>query len=162
MSVIIWSIVAYLTNRPKFFGLFWSIEGAAIRDKRQHRDAISPPPKNDTHATLSRQFGDSVAWVSHWEYRDKSRFPSFAWRTKKPRLRNSFTASEALSARRGNDTCPYIPAWLISPRLSVLLWDLPPADSTSPCAAAWDRWGKTARNALGAPSNIAGSRSDSR
>ena len=30
-----------------------------MRDKRQHRDAISP--LNDTHATLSRQLGDSVA-----------------------------------------------------------------------------------------------------
>lgn len=131
-----------------------------MRDKRQHCDAISP--LNDTHATLSRQFGDSVAWVSHWEYRDKSHFPSFAWHTKKPRLHDSFTASEALSAKRENDTCPYIPAWLISLQLSALPWDPPPADSTSPCAAAWDRWGKTARNALGAPSGNAGSRSDSR
>lgn len=48
-----------------------------MRGKRQHCDAISP--LNDTYATLSRQFGDSVAWVSHWGYRDKSRFPSFAW-----------------------------------------------------------------------------------
>ena len=88
--------------------------------------------------------------------------PSATWRTKKPRLRNSFTASEALSAKRGNDTCPYIPAWLISLQLSALPWDPPPADSTSPYAAAWDRWGKTARSALGAPSNSAGSRSDSR
>lgn len=30
-----------------------------MRDKRRHRDAISP--LNDTYATLSRQFGDSVA-----------------------------------------------------------------------------------------------------
>lgn len=37
-----------------------------MRDKRQHCDAISP--LNDTHATLSRQFGDIVAWVSHWGY----------------------------------------------------------------------------------------------
>lgn len=180
MSVIIWSIVAYLTNRPKktAYFLVYSGENRRLtkilssilvnRGRYRSRQAtaprrnIAPPQKNDTRATLSRQFGDSVAWVSHWEYRDKSRFPSFAWRTKKPRLRNSFTASEALSAKRGNDTCPYIPAWLISPRLSVPLWDLPPADSTSPCAAAWDRSGRTARSALGAPSNIAGSRSDSR
>lgn len=30
-----------------------------MRDKRQHCDAISP--LNDIYATLSRQFGDSVA-----------------------------------------------------------------------------------------------------
>ena len=35
-----------------------------MRDKRQHCDAISP--LNDTHATLSRQFGDIVG------YRQKS------------------------------------------------------------------------------------------
>lgn len=157
---IFWSIRAKTSDCPKFFGLFWSIKGATVRDKRQHRNAISP--LNDTCATLSRQFGDIVAWVSHWGYRDKSHFPSFAWRTKKPRLRNSFTASEALSAKRGNGTCPYIPAWSISQQLSVLPWDPPPADSTSPCAAAWDRWGRTAQSALGAPSGNAGSRSDSR
>ena len=111
-------------------------------------------------AKLSRHCRISVA-LGIWGGRYL--FPIFAWRTKeKPRLRNSFTASEALSAKRGNDTCPYIPAWLISLQLSALPWDPPLADSTSPYAAAWDRWGKTARSALGAPSNSAGSRSDSR
>ena len=114
----------------------------------------------DNVAKLSRHCRISVA-LGIWGGRYL--FPIFAWRTKeKPRLRNSFTASEALSAKRGNDTCPYIPAWLISLQLSALPWDPPPADSTSPYAAAWDRWGKTARSALGAPSNSAGSRSDSR
>lgn len=112
MSVIIWSIVAYLTNRPKkqpifwsilaktgdrpkFFRLFWSIKGAAMRDKRQHCDAISP--LNDTHATLSRQFGDIVAGVSHWEYRDKSRFPSFSRVIWQP---HKFTFERMLSGTR--------------------------------------------------------------
>lgn len=55
-----------------------------MRDKRQHRNAISP--LNDTYATLSRQFGDSVAWVSHREYRDRRRFPTFGMAHKKTSL----------------------------------------------------------------------------
>lgn len=50
----------------------------------------------------------------------------------------------------------------ISPRLSALLWGLPPADSTNPCATAWGCLGRTARSVLGAPLNSVGSRSDSR
>lgn len=44
-----------------------------MRDKRQHCDAISP--LNDTYATLSRQFGDGVALVLHWEYGGRYFFP---------------------------------------------------------------------------------------
>ncbi len=80
-----------------------------MRDKRQHRDAISP--LNGTYATLSRQFGDSVALVLHWcctgNIKTSPVSPVRQWRTKKPRLHNSFTASGALSAKRGNDTRPY-------------------------------------------------------
>lgn len=178
MSVIIRSIVAYLTNRPKKQPIFWSIRAKTgdwpkffrlflvNRGRCRSRQATAPrrniAPKRhlcDTVATVWRQCRIGVA-LGIWG--GQVPFPIFAWRTKKSRLHNSFTASEALSAKRGNDTCPYIPTCSISPQLSVLLWDLPPADSTSPCAAAWDRWEKTARNALGAPSGNAGSRSDSR
>ena len=55
-----------------------------MRGKRQYCDAISP--LNDTSATLSRQFGDSVALVLHWEYKDKSRFPSTTMAHKKASL----------------------------------------------------------------------------
>ena len=55
-----------------------------MRGKRQYCDAISP--LNDTYATLSRQFGDSVALVLHWEYKDKPRFPSTTMAHKKASL----------------------------------------------------------------------------
>ena len=67
----------------------------------QHRPKTTP----------IRHCRDSLATVSHrcctGNIKTSPVSPVRQWRTKKPRLHNSFTASEALSAKRGNDTRPY-------------------------------------------------------
>lgn len=150
MSVFFWSIIAYLTNRPKnhpIFGLFGR-KRAINQNSLVNFGQLRALPFTTSDGTGDIEISP-IFPVRH------SAQKSLA------------CAIHSLQARlcplkRGNDTCPYIPTWLISQQLSMLLWDLPPADSTSPCAAAWGCPGRTARSALGAPSNSAGSRSDSR
>ena len=164
--------IAYLQPRPQCVASGHISRSTITHLKCPSRRTRSshPPPQSGAHSQQHLQSTSSglvlnyaIAYVSHWEYRDRSRFPSFAWRTKEgPRLRNPSIASGALLIKWENGTCPYIPTCPISPRLSMLLWGLPPADSTSPCATAWGCSGRTARSALGAPSNSAGSHSDSR
>lgn len=121
----------------------------------QHRPKTTP----------IRHCRDSLATVSHrcctGNIKTSPVSPVRQWRTKS--LACTIHSLQARLCPLSGETIPVpIPTWLISLRLSMLLWGLPPADSTSPCAAAWDCWGRTAQSASGAPSNSAGSRSDSR
>ncbi len=131
---------------------------------RRARQATAPrrniAPKRhlcDNVATVLRHCRIGVA-LGIYEQVPLSQFLKL--RTKeKPRLRK-LSQARLCSLTGKTGPVPIFPP--IFPRLSMLLWDLPPANSTSPCAAAWGCSGRTARSALGAPSNIAGSHSDSR
>ena len=92
MSVIIWSIVAYLTNRPKNQPIFWSIRAKQAIDQNslvyfgQSRALPYETTAPRQNIALKRHPCDNVATVWRhcrmgvaWGYRDKSRFPSFAW-----------------------------------------------------------------------------------